>query len=149
LPEDKKELSEIEEGFKIFRSTGCATCHLPELETANEGTLINGKTLRVPKALANKKFHPYGDYLLHDIGIGPTVLREGMPLEARGKIRTAALWGLGTRLLNKEPLLHDGSAPTLEEAVVKHKNTATKEAEGFRRLSERDRTRLLKFLRSL
>jgi CxxC motif-containing protein (DUF1111 family) len=149
LPDDKKERNEIEEGFKVFKTAGCSSCHLPEMETASEGTLINGKTFRVPKALANKKFHPYGDFLLHDIGTGPTILREGMPPESRGKIRTAALWGLGTKLANNEPLLHDGSARTVEEAIVRHKNTAAQEADGFRRLTEREKTRLQKFLRSL
>jgi len=86
---------------------------------------------------------------LHDIGTGPTILREGMPPESRGKIRTAALWGLGTRLASGQLLLHDGTARTLEDAILIHKNTAAQEAEEFRRLPERDRTRLLKFLRSL
>jgi CxxC motif-containing protein (DUF1111 family) len=149
LPEDKKERNEIEEGFKVFKSSGCSACHIPEMETASEGTLVNGKTFRVPKALANKKFHPYGDFLLHDIGTGPTILREGMPAESRNKIRTSPLWGLGTKLANNEPMLHDGSVRTLEEAIVKHKNTAAAEADAFRRLPERERTRLLKFLRSL
>jgi len=149
LPEDKKERNEIEEGFKVFRSTGCVMCHLSEMETASEGTLLNARTYRVPKALGNKKFHPYGDFLLHDIGTGPAILREGMPLEAKGKIRTAALWGLGTRIINGEPLLHDGSARTLEEAILKHRGTATQEMDAYRRLSDRERTRLLKFLRSL
>jgi CxxC motif-containing protein (DUF1111 family) len=149
IPEDKKERNEVEEGFKVFRSIGCALCHVAEMETVSEGTLINGKTFRVPKALGNKKFHPYGDFLLHDIGTGPTILREGMPAEARGKIRTAALWGLGTKLGRSEPLLHDGTSRTVEDAIQKHRNTAAQEADEFRRLSERDRTRLLKFLRSL
>jgi CxxC motif-containing protein (DUF1111 family) len=149
LPGDKKERNEIEEGFKVFRSVGCATCHVAEMETVSEGTLINGKTYRVPKALGNKKFHPYGDFLLHDVGTGPTILREGLPPESRGMIRTAALWGLGTRVANSEPLLHDGSSRTIEDAIQKHKKTAAEEAEEFRHLSERDKTRLLKFLRSL
>ena len=149
IPADKKERNEVEDGFQVFKSTGCALCHLPELVTASEGTLINGKTYRVPKALANKKFHPYGDFLLHDIGTGPLTLREGMPPESRGKIRTGALWGLGTRLVNGESLLHDGSARTIEEAILRHKNTAAEEAEKFRRLPDRDKTRVLKFLRSL
>jgi CxxC motif-containing protein (DUF1111 family) len=149
LPADKKERNEVEEGFQVFKTTGCTACHLPELVTANEGTLINGRTFRVPKALGNKKFHPYGDFLLHDIGTGPTILREGMPPESRGKIRTAALWGLGTRLVNGESLLHDGTARSVEDAILRHRNTAAEETEKFRRLPERDRTRLLKFLRSL
>jgi len=86
---------------------------------------------------------------LHDIGTGPRILREGMPAEAKGKIRTAALWGLGTRQANSEPLLHDGSALTMEDAILKHKNTAAPEAELFQRLSATEKIRLLKFLRSL
>src|SRR5499426_2692821 len=149
LPSDQKERNEIEEGFKVFKSIGCAVCHLPELVTAKAGSSVNGGAFRVPKALGNKRFHPYGDFLLHDIGTGPKILREGMPPEAGGKIRTAALWGMGTRLLNGDPLLHDGSARTFEEAVQRHKNSAAQEAEKFQRLRERERAKLLKFLRSL
>src|SRR5262249_17858466 len=136
-------------GFKVFRSTGCAMCHLPEMETVSEGTLLNARTYRVPKALGNKKFHPYGDFLLHDIGTGPAILREGMPLEAKGKIRTAALWGLGPRTTNAKPLPHAVPAGPLEEAISRHRGTATQEMDEYRRLSDRERTRLLKFLRSL
>jgi CxxC motif-containing protein (DUF1111 family) len=149
FPRDPKERREAEEGFKVFKSTGCAACHLPELVTASAGTWVNGRTFRVPKALGNKKFHPYGDFLLHDIGTGPTILREEMPPESRGSIRTAALWGIGTRLVHGEPLLHDGSARSLEDAIRRHTNSAAREAVKFQRLRERERTRLLKFLRSL
>jgi len=149
LPSDQKERNEIEEGFKVFKSIGCAVCHLPELVTAKAGSSVNGGAFRVPKALGNKRFHPYGDFLLHDIGTGPNILREGMPPETRGKIRTAALWGMGSRLVNGDPLLHDGSARTLEEAVQRHKNSAAQEAEKFQRLRESERARLLKFLKSL
>ena len=145
----QKEREEIEAGFMVFKSTGCAVCHIPELVTANTGSLVNGGAFRVPKALGNKRFHPYGDFLLHDIGTGPNILREGMPREARNKIRTAALWGLGSRLANRDPLLHDGSARTPEEAILLHKNSAAQEAEKFLRLPEKERTRLLKFLKSL
>jgi CxxC motif-containing protein (DUF1111 family) len=149
IPSAPKEAKEIEEGMKVFRNIGCSSCHLTELETASAGELVNARTFRIPKALGNKKFHPYSDFLLHDIGTGPTILREGLPPEAKGHVRTAALWGVGTRLVKGEPLLHDGSARTLEEAIQRHKNSAAPEAQNFQRLKEVDRTRLLKFLRSL
>jgi CxxC motif-containing protein (DUF1111 family) len=149
LPAGQREREEIEEGLKVFKSIGCAVCHVPELVTAKTGSLVNGGAFRVPKALGNKRIHPYGDFLLHDIGTGPNILREGMPPAARNKVRTAALWGMGTRLAKSDPLLHDGSARTLEEAVRRHKNSAAQEAEKFQRLPEGERTRLLKFLRSL
>jgi CxxC motif-containing protein (DUF1111 family) len=56
---------------------------------------------------------------------------------------------LGTKLVNGEPLLHDGTATTVEDAILRHKNTAAEEVDRFRRLPERDKTRLLKFLKSL
>jgi len=149
LPTAKKEREEIDEGFKVFKSIGRAACHLPELVTADASTWINGRTFRVPKALGKKKFHPYGDFLLHDIGTGTNMLREGMLPDARGKIRTAPLWGVGTRQANGEPLLHNGSARTLEDAIQRHKNSAAPEAERFQRLHAKEKTRLLRFLRSL
>ena len=140
---------EVQRGFRVFESIGCDACHLPELETARTGELLHGGTFRVPRALGRKRFHPYGDFLLHDIGTGPSILREGLPPEARGKIRTAALWGLGTRLADGEALLHDGSAQSIEDAIMRHHNSAAREAEEFESLDERDRERLLLFLESL
>ena len=89
----RDERREVERGAEVFESVGCTTCHVPELQTARAGELINGGTFSVPDALGDKTFHPYADFLLHDIGTGPKTLREGMPAEARGRIRTAALWG--------------------------------------------------------
>ncbi len=146
---DRSAGANIDAGSKTFESIGCGTCHLPQLVTSKSGTLVNGGAFRVPNALGNKIFHPFGDFLLHDIGTGSDVLREGMPVEARHKVRTAALWGLGTRLLRKVPLLHDGSASTLQEAIQRHKNTAAEEAEKFQRLPESEKAKVLQFLQSL
>ena len=146
IPGDERELAR---GSRVFEQIGCAECHVPELETVRAGTMLHGGTYRVPRALGNKRFHPYGDYLLHDVGTGPAGLREGLSPEARGRIRTAALWGLGTRLANGERLLHDASAATLEDAILRHRNTAAAEAEAFEDLDTEDLERLLGFLRSL
>lgn len=140
---------EFRRGLRVFESIGCDTCHLPELQTARTGTMLLGGTFRVPRTLGRKRFHPYADFLLHDIGTGPSVLREGLPEEARQMVRTAALWGIGTRIANGEPLLHDGSAGSIEDAIMRHENTAAREAEEFDSLDGEDRSRLLLFLESL
>ena len=57
-------------GAKIFASIGCANCHLSALTTAKAGTKINGGQFTVPDALGGKTFHPYSDFLLHDVGTG-------------------------------------------------------------------------------
>ena len=45
------------------------------MRTASPGTRINGGAMRVRDALGNKIFHPYSDFLLHDIGTG-----DGIPV---------------------------------------------------------------------
>jgi CxxC motif-containing protein (DUF1111 family) len=60
-------------------------------------------------------------------------------------IRTAPLWGLRVR----PQLLHDGSALTIEEAILRHSVQAKDAKEAFERLSREDKQKLLIFLRSL
>jgi hypothetical protein len=60
-------------------------------------------------------------------------------------IRTAPLWGLRVR----PQLLHDGSALTTEEAILRHSVQAKDAKEAFERLSREDKQRLLIFLKSL
>src|SRR5262245_64025768 len=47
LPSGQKEREEIEEGFKVSKSIGCAVCHLHELVTAKTGSLVNCGVFRV------------------------------------------------------------------------------------------------------
>jgi CxxC motif-containing protein (DUF1111 family) len=120
------------DGERVFMAVGCAACHIPALTT---GPSVN--------PLFNRKTVPlYSDLLLHDIGTG-----DGIQQAAAGgdEIRTPALWGLRLR----RPLLHDGSASTIEEAIARHQREADLAARGFRSLREEDRSRLLAFLRSL
>jgi di-heme oxidoreductase (putative peroxidase) len=57
-------------GEGLFDKIGCATCHVETLTTASAGTKINGGTFTIPAALGSITFHPYGDYLMHDVGTG-------------------------------------------------------------------------------
>jgi CxxC motif-containing protein (DUF1111 family) len=38
--------------------------------------VINGGAFTIPDALGNKIIHPYGDFLLHDIGTGDGVVQN-------------------------------------------------------------------------
>jgi CxxC motif-containing protein (DUF1111 family) len=69
-------------GSDLFDKVGCAVCHVQTLVTAAAGTKINGGVFAIPTALGNKTFHPFGDFLLHDVGTGdgiviPTVEHYG------------------------------------------------------------------------
>ena len=61
------------------------------------------------------------------------------------EIRTPALWGLRFR----RPLLHDGSAPTIEAAILRHAVEAEAARQRFQMLPAASREALLAFLRSL
>jgi CxxC motif-containing protein (DUF1111 family) len=97
--------AQVNQGQAIFQAIGCANCHVSTLVTAPAGSTIHGGTYVVSTALGNKQFHPFGDFLLHDIGTGDGIQQNG-PADTAYKIRTAPLWGLRTRT----QLLHDGSA---------------------------------------
>jgi CxxC motif-containing protein (DUF1111 family) len=60
-------------------------------------------------------------------------------------VRTAPLWGLRVR----PQLLHDGSALTIEEAILRHSVQAKDAKEAFEGLSREDKQKLLIFLKSL
>jgi CxxC motif-containing protein (DUF1111 family) len=119
-------------GERVFLNIGCASCHVPELRTGPS---------------ANPLFHQkpvplFSDLLLHDIGTGDGI--EQADAKAN-EIRTPALWGLRFR----RPLLHDGSAATIEDAIGRHAVEAQGAADRFRRLDAERARELIAFLRSL
>src|SRR5439155_680205 len=61
-------------GSELFDAIGCATCHVRTLVTAAAGTAINGGTDTIPPALGEKAFHPFGDFLLHNVGTGDGIV---------------------------------------------------------------------------
>jgi CxxC motif-containing protein (DUF1111 family) len=123
---------EVRAGEQVFAAIGCATCHVPALMTGpNANPLFHRKTVAL-----------FSDLLLHDVGTGDGI-KQGAA--ETNEIRTPALWGLRLR----RPLLHDGSAGTPAEAILRHAGEATLAREGFVRLSEVERAALLAFLRSL
>ncbi|HEY1493102.1 MAG TPA: di-heme oxidoredictase family protein, partial [Candidatus Solibacter sp.] len=61
-------------GAALFDKAGCAVCHVATLATAAAGIKINGGAYTIPPALGAKTFHPYGDFLLHDVGTGDGIV---------------------------------------------------------------------------
>ena len=95
-------------------------------------------------ALADKSFHPYTDFLLHDVGTGDGIVQNGGDA-SRLRVKTPALWGLRIRVA----FLHDGRSVTLTDAILQHKREAGDAARRFRELTSHEQERLLAFLRSL
>lgn len=131
-------------GAEMFESIGCTLCHVPTIVTAPVGTVINGGTLVVPPALGDKAFHPYGDFMMHDVGTGDGIVQNGGQ-ETRNMVRTAPLWGVRIR----SRLMHDGQSVTLRDAILRHGGEAQRVTASFRRLRAEQQQDLLTFLMSL
>jgi CxxC motif-containing protein (DUF1111 family) len=151
-------------GSRMFDKIGCATCHVRSLKTAAAGATMDGGTFMIPPALGSVTFHPYGDFLLHDVGTGDGILQVNpehygrvvfqqmadylskQHLEStQNKMRTAPLWGVRLR----PRLMHDGASLTLRDAILRHRGEAQDESKKFDRLSKQEQEALLEFLRSL
>lgn len=127
-PED----DETRSGEQLFQSFGCASCHTPFLHTGRHSNpVFDQKAVRL-----------FSDLLLHDVGTG-----DGIPQAAAqaNEIRTPALWGLRLR----RPLLHDGSAATVDQAIRRHAVEALSSADRYREGTVGERSALLTFLMSL
>jgi CxxC motif-containing protein (DUF1111 family) len=107
-------------------------------------TVINGGSYTVPDALGNKIIHPYGDFLLHDVGTGDGIVQAG-PADTAYKLRTAPLWGLHI----KSRFMHDLESLTLSDAIKRHRGEAEQVAHRFHRLTASEQQQLLTFLKSL
>ena len=132
-------------GKSLFNSTGCAICHVSTLTTLPPGSVINAGAYTVPAALGNKTFHPYGDFLLHDVGTGDGIVQTTGFYETAKELRTAPLWGLRT----KSRFMHDLKSLSVESAITRHKNEAADVEQKFSDLSPSDKQDLLDFLNSL
>jgi CxxC motif-containing protein (DUF1111 family) len=119
-------------GEAVFAAIGCASCHVSALQTGADAN-----------PLFDRKMVPlYSDLLLHDIGTADGIAQKAATPQ---EFRTPALWGLRLR----RPLLHDGTAATIEDAIGVHANEAASARARFVALPADQRAALLAFLKSL
>ena len=131
-------------GEQLFSQIGCNICHVTRIVTAPTGTLINGGAFPVPDALGNKVIHPYSDFLLHNVGTGDGIVQNGGQGTAN-RLRTPPLWGLRAR----DRLMHDGSALTRNDAILRHGGEAAGVINNYNSLSLSQKNSLIAFLNSL
>lgn len=156
---------EAQDGFKTFKSIGCADCHrpflttdkkrlsysFPEEETDPEANVYRRINL-VKKANFEKDSGGSGivvsllsDLKRHRIG---NTLRESFDVvnnRANRAFITARLWGVR----DTAPYLHDGRATTITEAILMHGGEAKAARNSFRRLRKEDKDKVIAFLFSL
>jgi len=120
-------------GEQVFTQIGCAGCHRPTLRSGPSPIA----------ALDQVDFHPYSDFLLHDMGSLGDGIAQG---QATGReIRTQPLWGLR----NANRFMHDAATTDLEEAIRRHDGQARAARDQFVELAPGQLAQLLAFLRSL
>jgi len=126
-------------GEALFGQVHCNACHVAAFTS---GTAAEA-------ALSNVTFHPYADFLLHDV-IGDGIV-QGMATEAL--MRTAPLWGLIERA--DVALLHDGritggtAEQNLHAAILAHDKEAAFSRTAYLALSPAQQGQLIDFLLSL
>ena len=131
-------------GASLFHSIGCDICHVTSATTAPTGTVFNGGKFTVPAALGSKTFHPYSDFMLHDIGEGDGIVQNGGQ-STRNKMRTAPLWGLRTHSRLSFDLLDF----TRNNAILFHFGEANPVINNYINLSVTQQNQLITFLNSL
>ena len=131
-------------GSALFNQVGCNICHVRNITTAPAGTVINRGALTVSAALGNMVIHPFGDFLLHNVGTGDGIVQNGGQ-STRNKLRTAPLWGVRTR----GRLMHDGETLNRNESILRHAGEATGVVNNYRNLSTAQKNQLILFLNSL
>lgn len=130
-----------EHGKKVFHNIGCAVCHVPDM-----GGVKN----------------IYSDFLLYTLddppppgsagteyGAGPSPLL-GLPQRPDDEPKpdewkTPALWGVA----DSAPYMHNGSAATLHDAILKHGGDAKSVRVKYKELNPSDRATLTLFLGTL
>ena len=132
------------QGEIIFNDIGCVVCH-----TASFTTGTNPETESI---LRNVNIRPYGDFLLHDMGIAGDGIVQG---DGNGQeLKTPPLWGVSYR----DPLWHDGrfSAGTFESrirnAIAEHGvfgSQGIPSAEAFASSTPEEQAMVIQFLHSL
>jgi len=164
-PERKSATAATVRGFNVFVDVGCASCHVPELQTDGEelplrfpmdptnpdANVYYHVDLTKKPAAFDKNGHGgvvvplFADLKRHDMGDG---LAETFALASDQRNReftTARLWGIA----DTGPYLHDGRATTLTEAILSHGGEAEPVRNEFDALADLQKEELLGFLRSL
>lgn len=110
-------------GETIFRKITCAACH----DTTPR------YTTRAYLDVAPLRVVAYTDLRRHDIGQGVNV-------------RTAPLWGISSV---GPPYLHDASAASIDDAIMRHEGEAAQSKTAYIALSKNEKAQLLEFLKGL
>ncbi len=164
-PRQERRDASARRGAKLFQSTGCADCHIPELNTKSrvlsyampeiataphENVFyfvdLSDRPMRFrPGSAGGIRVPMFSDLKRHDMGAELAESLHGVSQRRNREFITAKLWGVA----DTAPYLHDGRALTLNAAILLHGGEAQQVRDSYASLSVADRNAILSFLGTL
>ena len=171
MPSSPEALAAVERGKGLFASSGCTTCHTPELRVNNPvftepgpfnpGGKLQATDVSNPFAVdlttagpgPHLKREPDGSVLVpvftdlkrHKMGDAldtDELIQDGVPTD---EFLTRKLWGFAS----EPPFLHHGRALLISEAILAHGGEAQEAREAFAELPESDQDAVVEFLKTM
>jgi mono/diheme cytochrome c family protein len=172
-PGRTEETSDVKHGREVFEKSGCASCHVTDLQVLRDRRVADVETVfDLARGNFNRLFATAGlllkdpssvgqaavakppalqPFLVRDIftdfkrhDLGPSFYERNYDGTMRTQFLTTALWGLGTTA----PYGHDGRSINLIEVILRHGGEAQRARDVFAGLSQPNRDALLVFLNS-
>jgi hypothetical protein len=173
-PATHQQTEQTRDGDRIFRRTGCASCHIENLKINRDRRVANVETVYDPvngifnnlfatattqndviddhsgfpalKPPRMKSFLVKGFYAdLKRHDLGPNFHERNYDGTLQTEFMTTPLWGVGST----SPYGHDGRSISLTEVILRHGGEAQAARDSFARLEPEDRSAMLEFLNSL
>ncbi len=129
-------------GKELFKSVGCAICHVPDMGGV-KGVYSDFLLYRLEEPQPPGAGGGGGDYNAPppQLQLSPRSDDDPKPDEWK----TPPLWGVA----DSAPYLHDGSAPTLQVAIARHRGDAKAVTEKYQALGSGDQAAVIAFLGTL
>lgn len=173
-PAHGEETDVVRNGRTVFLRTGCASCHVQDLQIDRDRRVADLETVHDPAqgifnglfATAVPLFTAVNDsggfpaaklpamkpYLVRDIfsdfrrhDLGPNFHERKYDGTIEAEFMTTPLWGVGST----PPYGHDGRSMTLNDVILRHGGEAQAARDAYAALGRLDRQDLLDFLGSL
>ena len=164
-PEAEKAIASGGSGFQRFLQIGCASCHVPVIQTRGQtlplrfpsdpidhttGIYATVDLTQPPVSFRSNGtggiYVPlFADLKRHDMGADLSESFAQVDAQRNQEFTTARLWGVA----DTAPYLHDGRATTLTEAILLHGGEALPARNAFAALSGQNQAQVIAFLRSL
>lgn len=136
LPRTPAAQQQIATGHRVFSRIGCANCHVENVGRA-KGVFSDFRLHLIANTQVKEDKYYSPEY--------KPIYQPKPSYPKLAEWKTPPLWGVASTA----PYWHDGSAPTLQDAILKHEQDAQSVTNAYRTLVKEDQLALIAFLKSL